>query len=343
MKQHPMNPIKMQRLVKLLMGSGLCFVFLLLAVPMQAHANTSPSANPYPSLSTSANGSANTSSNTTNPNGSPHTREALLERALLQQYSNQILDHIQSRTYCAHVLGIHETPPEQGASTSAFTTDIGVVSKDLKGRFVYTKLTVTDDIMGVQVAKVTKPKEISKAGASKFCGTETMAEHVPLRDHFPPRYTTSEVDIAKRIPMQYINLINEKRYDKAVALLTPDRQKDYRGPAGQQALKNIEHIHLEKLVDISYMKPVDHYMDRHFAVKTYAAILDVQVHHPELYATCPGAIGRQVRKFEVVQFTPDSPWLVNATSGVPPATARLWGLDIGKGDWDFCQRFSQST
>ncbi|QSO48460.1 hypothetical protein [Alicyclobacillus mengziensis] len=170
-----------------------------------------------------------------------------------------------------------------------------------------------------------------------------MSEHYPLRGHFPPRYVYETVKEAEQLPSRYINLINEKRYDEALSLLSPQLRRAYSGPAGEQALHNIQHMRLIKLVDITPIKPVVRYLPRHYAIKTYGAIIDTQVYDPKPFATCPGAIGIQVNKFEVIKYTPESPWFIDGQSGVPPATAKRWGLDIGKNDFDFCRRYSEGS
>ncbi|QSO48459.1 hypothetical protein [Alicyclobacillus mengziensis] len=81
------------------------------------------------------------------------SHEQVLEHALLHQYSNQILDRIQSRKYCARVLNIQETSMDSGASGKSFETVIGVVSQDIQGRWEYLRMTVVDDVMGVRVTQ----------------------------------------------------------------------------------------------------------------------------------------------------------------------------------------------
>lgn len=68
-------------------------------------------------------------------------REDVLENALLHQYSNQIIDHLHSRNYCAKVLDITELPTQQPVGFTSFRTVIGVVSKNRIGRWEYLRMT----------------------------------------------------------------------------------------------------------------------------------------------------------------------------------------------------------
>lgn len=88
--------------------------------------------------------------------------------------------------------------------------------------------------------------------------------------------------------------------------------------------------------DVTAIEPVNYYLPTHYSIKADATIINKEVYNPKPFHRCPGAIGLQVNNFVVIKFTPESPWLLDAQTGVPPSTAKLWGLDIGGDDWSFC-------
>lgn len=181
--------------------------------------------------------------------------------------------------------------------------------------------------MGVRVADEHRTTNLSKQQANELCANKPLSDHYPLKAHFPPRYVEETVSEAELVPINFINLVNQKRYDEAFSLLSPNLRRFYSGQTGHEALINIKHITLLKIKDTTKIEPVTYYLSRHFAIKTYGAILDKEVYNPKLLT---GWIGLQVNNFVVIKYTPQSPWLIDAQTGLQSSTAKLWGLDIKK-------------
>lgn len=267
-------------------------------------------------------------------------REQTLETALLHQYTNQILDYTHSREFCAQILSIRDSLTQTMPSVHSFETVVGVVTQNWRGTWEYLQMTIVDDRMGVRVTKMRRKSNLTLLEAMGLCRDKQQQHHEPLRNHFPARYVLEPVPAAEEVPRRFIQLLNLRRYSEARRLMSPNLQQAYSTKAGHQGLVNMKHIALLQMKDITGIKPVHYVLNRHYAIKAYAAIVDKSVFNPKLPPSRPGSIGQQVNTFVVIRFTPDSPWVLDAQMWVPPATAKLWGLDIGKNDPAFCRRDS---
>lgn len=117
---------------------------------------------------------------------------------------------------------------------------------------------------------------------------------------------------AKNVIVRFYNLLNNKKYSSASALLGP--QLKFEGtPKFAKYLKNIKNTKIIKLVDISKNPgPINPNYNKYYKVKIYYGEINIKVQDPNLV---PNLRGVNYRKFILIKKNKKSSWLIDLKQG----------------------------
>jgi hypothetical protein len=159
-------------------------------------------------------------------------------------------------------------------------------------------------------------KSISSSTSNKSITKNTTSSSSTIQNskNTPNNIVKEAVPEAENVPKLFYNYLNNKEYDKAIALLSA-ALKFEGDPSQRKYLENLENTTFIKFKDITdnggYL---DSSQQQYFAIKIYYAELTIQVKDKNLV---PGLLGTQYRRMVVVKVTKDSPWTLDADESTP--------------------------
>ncbi|WP_245631872.1 DUF3888 domain-containing protein [Alicyclobacillus ferrooxydans] len=143
----------------------------------------------------------------------------------------------------------------------------------------------------------------------------------------PPNFLVQEDKSAASLVPHWVHLINERKYDEAAALWTPDRAKDEKSPLSLKHLQNYTHVTLLQYKDVTSTWggiPMD--LSRFYQLKVYIAVLNYEVKDKELAGSM---VGKKIQRCFVVRQTQNSPWQLFMMQGYTTFSANpAWQLDL---------------
>lgn len=118
----------------------------------------------------------------------------------------------------------------------------------------------------------------------------------------------ASVPEAAKVPQQFYEAINNKKYDIAKSLLGPTLAF-----MGEDSMRkywvNLESVEITNFKDISdKVVTLNSQQEKYYSIKFYYANLNIKVKDPNLV---PNLNIMQTRKFTVVKVNKDSPWLLD--------------------------------
>lgn len=156
---------------------------------------------------------------------------------------------------------------------------------------------------------VLNSKIFAKTTPSNVKQTSNSSTDKVENNNLPKNIVIDKVPEAEAVPQLFYKYLNNKEYDKAIDLLSPNLK--FEGdPANIKYLENIEHTDFIEFKDITTnFGYLDSSQQNYYAVKVYYAELKMQVKDKNLV---PALLDTQYRRMVVVKLTKDGPWLLDA-------------------------------
>ena len=125
----------------------------------------------------------------------------------------------------------------------------------------------------------------------------------------PANVITNRVLEAEKVPKQYYQYLNEKKYEQASKLFGPNL-KFYGEPSNRKYMVNLQKTTIESFKDISESSyHLRENQEDYYAIKIYSAKLNIKVKESNLVADFPLP---QNRRFIVIQKKKNDPWLLDS-------------------------------
>jgi hypothetical protein len=126
---------------------------------------------------------------------------------------------------------------------------------------------------------------------------------------FPSNIITTRVPEAEKVPKQFYQYLNEKKYEQVSDLFGPNL-KFYGHPSNRKYLKNLEVTTFKSFKDVSETSyQLSRIQESYYAIKVYSAKLNIKVIDPNLVANFAVP---QNRRFVVIQKKKNDPWLLDS-------------------------------